>query len=148
MIIPWDQLNPFRDLEVVLCCGCFDLFTIGHLNHLKAARALGDRLFVLVTPDRYVHKGRSRPFYPEAHRVAIIDALRCVDATILNPYRTAVETIERLRPALYAKGNDYQSTLTRSLEREIAALESVGGRLVLTEAEELHTSDVVERIRS
>jgi len=43
--------------KVVLCHGCFDLFHIGHLWHLKSAGKYGDILVVTVTPDEYVNKG-------------------------------------------------------------------------------------------
>lgn len=61
--------------------GVFDLFHIGHLNLLTRARERCDYLIVGVNADAlvegYKHK---RPVIPEEHRLAIVAALRCVDA--------------------------------------------------------------------
>jgi glycerol-3-phosphate cytidylyltransferase len=64
----------------VVTFGTFDLFHIGHLRILERARALGDELLVGVSTDElnFSKKGRY-PFVPEADRMAIVAALRCVD---------------------------------------------------------------------
>lgn len=69
-----------REPRRVLTFGTFDLFHIGHLRILERARALGDELLVGVSTDElnFSKKGRF-PFVPEADRMALVAALRCVD---------------------------------------------------------------------
>ena len=40
-------------MKTVLTYGTFDLFHIGHLNLLKRARELGDKLIVAVSTDEF-----------------------------------------------------------------------------------------------
>ena len=62
--------------------GTFDLFHIGHLQLLKRARAMGDRLIVGVSTDEFnASKGKSAIVSFE-QRSAILEALRCVDLVI------------------------------------------------------------------
>ncbi|WP_423880855.1 adenylyltransferase/cytidyltransferase family protein, partial [Bradyrhizobium sp.] len=40
--------------KIVLCHGVFDLLHVGHIRHLRAAKAFGDILVVTITDDPYV----------------------------------------------------------------------------------------------
>lgn len=55
---------------VVWTNGCFDLFHVGHVRSLRAARALGDVLVVGVNSDGSVRrsKGVNRPILPATDR--------------------------------------------------------------------------------
>ena len=64
---------------VVLANGCFDMLHIGHLRHLKAAREMGDELWVSITDDQHVLKGAGRPIYHDSDRRELVKALKCVD---------------------------------------------------------------------
>ena len=61
--------------------GGFDMLHIGHLNILTSAAARCDRLVVGVATDDSLErmKGR-RPIVPHAERMALVGALRMVDA--------------------------------------------------------------------
>jgi glycerol-3-phosphate cytidylyltransferase len=63
----------------VITFGTFDLFHLGHLLLLQRAAARGDELVVGVATDALTRarKGRA-PVFPEAHRMAIVAAVRCV----------------------------------------------------------------------
>jgi rfaE bifunctional protein nucleotidyltransferase chain/domain len=76
---------------------------------LQAARALGDRLVVLLNSDASVRrlKGPSRPLQPAADRAAVLLALDCVDEVIVFDESTPREALTRLRPDLFVKGGDY-----------------------------------------
>ena len=94
---------------VVLANGCFDLLHYGHLQHLEAAKALGDVLWVSVTDDLHVNKGPGRPVYPQEHRAAMLKALRCVDKVIT--VSSLIEAIDAVRPHILVKGTDYRNGL-------------------------------------
>src|SRR5437899_5793327 len=55
--------------RIVLANGCFDLLHVGHVRYLRAARRLGDVLFVGINSDAAVArlKGPGRPSRSEEH---------------------------------------------------------------------------------
>jgi cytidyltransferase-related domain len=72
-------------LKRVITFGTFDILHVGHLSILKRAAELGEHLTVGISTDalNISKKGRA-PVYPEAQRLALVAALRCVDATFLE----------------------------------------------------------------
>ena len=121
--------------QVVLCHGTFDLLHAGHIRHLQNARDEGAVLFTTVTADRFVNKGPGRPVFSEQIRAENLAALECVDFVSINPATTAVELINRIKPAIYAKGNDYQNAsddVTGNILKEINAVEAEGGQILYT----------------
>jgi rfaE bifunctional protein nucleotidyltransferase chain/domain len=115
--------------RVVFTNGCFDLLHPGHIRTLEAARALGDCLVVCLNSDASVRrlKGAGRPVVNEADRAAVLRALRCVDAVLVFDEDTPAAALDRLRPAVWAKGGDYAG---RELP-EAAVLEGWGGQAVV-----------------
>ena len=63
--------------------GVFDMFHLGHLNLLRAARARCDHLIVGVTTDELAEavKGR-RPVIPLRERMEIVQSMRYVDSVV------------------------------------------------------------------
>ena len=94
---------------VVLTNGVFDILHVGHLRCLKAARKLGDALFVGLNSDRSARhlKGPSRPLVPQAERAEVLCALVCVDYVTIFEELTAEHLVQALKPDVYAKGGDY-----------------------------------------
>jgi D-beta-D-heptose 7-phosphate kinase / D-beta-D-heptose 1-phosphate adenosyltransferase len=113
---------------VVATGGCFDLLHAGHVATLHAARALGDCLVVCLNSDDSVRrlKGLERPLVPEADRVAVLEALGCVDVVVPFDERTPEAVLGRLRPDIFAKGGDY----TLADLPEAALLATWGGQAV------------------
>lgn len=146
MILFLGRLKGTLGPRLVLACGCFDVLTVGHVRHFKAARKLGNSLCVLVTADRHVCKGEGRPLFPEEVRAEVVDALGCVDYTVLNPYPTAVEAIRLLRPSVFVKGGEYREKWVLSLQREAEEVHRAGGRLEFTNERECHTTEVLRRL--
>lgn len=77
-VAPPDQ--PLKTDVVGGTIGAFDLFHVGHLRFLTAARQLCTHLKVGVGSDRLLplSKGRST-VCSEAHRMEILSGLRCID---------------------------------------------------------------------
>lgn len=64
----------------VITFGTFDVFHIGHVNILERAKALGDYLIVGVSTDELNYSKKKRyPVYNEKSRLAIVNAIYCVD---------------------------------------------------------------------
>src|SRR5213596_1412939 len=97
--------------KLVFTNGCFDLLHVGHVRYLEAARALGDALLVAINGDESVRglKGAGRPLNRESDRAEIVAALGCVDHVVIFPERRATALLEKVRPAIYAKGGDYSA---------------------------------------
>ena len=118
-----------RGGTVVATGGCFDLLHAGHVATLRAARALGDCLVVCLNSDDSVRrlKGLERPLVPEVDRVAVLEALGCVDVVVPFDERTPEAVLQRLRPDVFAKGGDYALTDLP----EAALLSTWGGQAVV-----------------
>ena len=134
--------------KIVHCHGVFDLLHVGHIRHLEEAKALGDLLVVTVTPDHYVNKGPHRPAFQQDLRVEGIAALDAVDYVAVNRWETAENAIKALKPDIYVKGPDYKPSrpdLTGGIEKETAAVESVGGRLEITNDVQFSSTSLLNR---
>jgi glycerol-3-phosphate cytidylyltransferase len=93
----------------VITFGTFDLFHIGHLSILRRARALGDRLVVGVSTDALsrAKKGHD-PVFPEDDRMAIVGALRLVDAVFREESLDAkADYIRRWDADVLVMGDDW-----------------------------------------
>ena len=62
--------------------GVYDLFHIGHLNLLKNAKGLCDKLIVGVTVDDLVTYKGKRAFIPFEDRIEIVRSCKYVDAAV------------------------------------------------------------------
>ena len=136
------------DGTLVMCHGVFDLMHPGHIMHLQAAAQMGDTLVVSLTPDRFVNKGPWRPIFNERIRARTIASLETVDYVVINDQPTATEIIQRLKPNVYVKGEDYafsDDDLTGKITEEQAAVESVGGRIEFTREESFSASTLINQ---
>ena len=115
--------------RVVLTNGVFDLLHEGHLHSLKAARALGDVLFVAINSDASVRaiKGPTRPIQNETERARALGELAFVDEIVIFSTPRLTAEIRALRPDVYCKAGDYTPDKLNPEERR--ALEEVGAKI-------------------
>jgi D-beta-D-heptose 7-phosphate kinase/D-beta-D-heptose 1-phosphate adenosyltransferase len=68
-------------MRVVWVNGCFDVLHVGHLELLKYAKSLGDKLVVGVDTDNRVKemKGVDRPINTTVDRKSLLEGFECVD---------------------------------------------------------------------
>jgi glycerol-3-phosphate cytidylyltransferase len=94
--------------SIVYTAGCFDLFHIGHLNLLRNASGLGERLIVGVSTDDLVseYKGCSS-VVPFSERIAIVSSVRYVDLCVPQTDRNKFLAWERLGFDVWAVGDDW-----------------------------------------
>ena len=131
--------------RIVLANGCFDLLHVGHIRYLRAARRLGDVLFVGINSDAAVGrlKGPGRPLMPAAERVEMLMALRDVDHVVVFEEDTADRLVARLRPDVHAKGSDY----TPDSVPESATVRALGGKIaVVGDPKDHSTRELIARI--
>jgi rfaE bifunctional protein nucleotidyltransferase chain/domain len=134
--------------SVVQAHGAFDLLHLGHVRHLEAARKLGDVLIVTITADHFVNKGPGRPVFTAALRAEMLATLEYVDWVAINDSADAVSAINRIRPSVYVKGQDYQNPqgdITGKITLEREAVEAAGGRIQFTDEVMYSSTELINR---
>ena len=136
----------YKNKQIVLCHGVFDLLHIGHINHFKEAKDLGDILVVSITGDNYVRKGPNRPVFNIKQRMQAIASLEIVDYVYLNNNPTSIEVIKFLKPKIYCKGPDYKKNeddITGNINKEFKELKKYKGKIFYTKSETFSSSKLI-----
>lgn len=108
--------------------GVFDLFHIGHLNILKNAKALCDKLIVGVTTDELVSYKKKRAVIPFNERYEIVRNIKYVDAVIPQETMDKFEIWKKLKFDIMFVGDDWYNTEKwQEIEEK---LKEVGVRIV------------------
>src|SRR4051812_5505443 len=149
-VLGWEQTAAFVSAvrsagkTIVFTNGVFDLLHPGHVRYLQHARSLGDALVIGINSDRSVraNKGPARPVTPEDERVEVLEALRCVDATVVFDEATPHDLIAALQPDVLVKGADWAENAI--VGRDI--VEARGGRVVRATIEPGYsTTSIIEK---
>jgi glycerol-3-phosphate cytidylyltransferase len=90
--------------------GVYDLFHIGHLNMLKNAKGLCDKLIVGVTVDELVSYKGKRAFIPFEDRIEIVRSCKYVDAAVPQYDLDKVAACKKLGASLLFVGDDWYGT--------------------------------------
>ncbi len=90
--------------------GVFDLFHIGHLNLLKNAKGMCDKLIVGVTTDDLVAYKGKRAMIPFEDRIEIVRAIRFVDAVVPQADMDKVTMCKKLKANILFVGDDWYAT--------------------------------------
>lgn len=99
--------------------GVFDLFHIGHLNLLKNAKGMCDKLIVGVSSDELATYKGKYPIIPFSDRVEIIRSIRYVDAVVAQTDMNKLEMCQKLQANIMFVGDDwYQSPQWEKYEKE------------------------------
>lgn len=99
--------------------GVFDLFHIGHLNLLKNAKGMCDKLIVGVTSDELANHRGKHPVIPFADRIEIVRSINCVDAVVAQTDMNKLEMCKKLQANIMFVGDDwYRSPRWEEYEKE------------------------------
>src|SRR6476620_8364450 len=95
-------------LNVVLVGGVFDLIHPGHIHTLKAAKAQGDILVVVIAKTSTAMKIKKdrRIYHDENTRRELVSSLSFVDLAIIGKEGTLYDTVEYVKPDIIALGYD------------------------------------------
>jgi len=96
-------------MKIVWVNGCFDILHQGHLELLKYAASLGDKLCVGIDSDMRVasSKGKNRPVNNQTFRKNLLEALVYVDKVyIFDTDYQLTQYIKQLSPHMVI-GDDY-----------------------------------------
>ena len=95
-------------MKRVAVSGYFDPIHIGHLEYLKLAKELGDKLVVIVNNNYQCALKKGIPFMDELDRVEIVRSLEMVDEVFLSidKDKTVCASLEEIKPDIFANGGD------------------------------------------
>ena len=91
---------------VVFTAGVWDILHVGHVNLLRRAKALGDRLIVGVLTDEAAERYKPRPVMPFDQRIELISELRTVDDVVQVDDTNATTLLQQLKPHILVHGSD------------------------------------------
>ena len=84
--------------KAIIVSGYFNPIRKGHLEYINSAKALADRLFVIVNNDYQRTLKESKEFQDEEERMVIVSNIKAVDQVILSidKDRTVCETLKKI----------------------------------------------------
>ena len=137
-----NKISNYSRPQVVYTAGVFDLFHIGHLKLIRAAKNIGDKLIVAVSTDELIQEYKSvNLIVPFSERIEIVSAISYVDICIPQTNRCKFQAWERLHFDIWVVGDDWYGNDYYMEMRE--RLEKVGVRTVFFP----HTPYVTSTIR-
>ncbi len=133
--------------KIVATNGCFDILHPGHIRYMQQAKALGDRLIILVNSDASVQrlKGPTRPVNDLMHRMEMLAALECVDWVVAFEDDTPAAIIDQLLPDILVKGGDYQDVT--AIVGYASVVQNGGEVKILPFVEGHSTTGIIENIQ-
>ena len=90
--------------------GVYDLFHIGHLNLLKNAKGMCDKLIVGVTVDELVEYKGKKAMIPFEDRIEIVRSCKYVDAAVPQYDMNKLEACKKLGAQYLFVGDDWYGT--------------------------------------
>jgi putative glycerol-3-phosphate cytidylyltransferase len=108
--------------------GVYDLFHIGHVNLLRNAKGLCDKLIVGVSIDELVAYKNKKPVIPFAERLEIVKSVRYVDSAIPQENIDKFETWKKIHFDVLFVGDDWFTH--PNWEKMENKFQSVGVRII------------------
>jgi len=90
--------------------GVYDLFHIGHINILKNAKSLCDKLVVGVTVDELVSYKGKQAVIPFEERIEVVRSCRYVDAAVPQSDMDKLKMCKKLNANIMFVGDDWYGT--------------------------------------
>jgi len=93
-------------MTTIMASGVFDILHPGHISYLEQAKALGDRLVVVVACDETVRKNKHEPVTSESMRLRLVASLKMVDEAVLGKNGDMFSILREIRPDVIVLGYD------------------------------------------
>ena len=90
--------------------GVFDLFHVGHLNLLRNAKSLCDKLIVGVSSDELVSYKNKKAVIPFEERIEIIRSIKYVDMAVQQVDMDKLDAHSRYKFDIMFVGDDWYKT--------------------------------------
>lgn len=106
------MLNQGKKEIIVAASGYFDPLHVGHVEYLRKAKALGDKLIVIVNNGRQAILKKGYEFMPFKERMEIVKSLKFVDGIFssIDEDKSVCKSLEAIKPNIFAKGGDRLSS--------------------------------------
>lgn len=96
-----------NSIRVVLAGGVFDIIHPGHIHTLRAAKALGNVLVVVIATDKTAQKMKNRiPLHNMELRKDLVRSLSMVDYAVVGYEGDIFKSVEIIKPNIIALGYD------------------------------------------
>lgn len=96
-----------NSIRVVLAGGVFDIIHPGHIHTLRAAKALGNVLVVVIATDKTAQKMKNRiPLHNMELRKDLVRSLSMVDYAVVGYEGDIFKSVELIKPNIIALGYD------------------------------------------
>jgi cytidyltransferase-like protein len=94
--------------KVVAVSGYFVILHIGHIEYLREAKKLGNKLVVILNNDDQQFLKYAKTIVPLEERAEVLKSIKYVDQVIrsIDQDRTVRKTLELLKPDIFANGGD------------------------------------------
>lgn len=100
----------FNIMTIGYTTGVYDLFHIGHLNLLKNAKGMCDKLIVGVTVDELVAYKGKKAMIPFEDRIEIVRSIKYVDAAVPQYDMDKLAACKKLGAKFLFVGDDWYGT--------------------------------------
>ena len=119
-------------MSIVWTNGTFDILHPGHIQLFKVAKELGDMVIVGTDTDEKIKKdkGFDRPVNDLCYRVAMLEAIKYIDAVHTFDTRSELEgLIQMYNPDILLIGDDWRNgdVVGREYAKEVRFLPRMGG---------------------
>ena len=99
-----------KKMTIGYTSGVYDLFHVGHLNMLRNAKSLCDKLIVGVTTDELVSYKNKKAVIPFHERIEIVRNIKCVDAVVPQEDMDKMKQWNKLKFDVIFVGDDWHNT--------------------------------------
>ena len=123
---------------VVYAYVCGDILHKGHIEHLKNAKALGDKLIVGVLTNVAIMEKKSRPTMEFDERFDLVRSLKWVDVVVAQNTYSPLENVMALKPDILVEATDHKEQPANEF------MESIGGRVLAMPYYPNHSSTKVK----
>lgn len=96
----------------VAVSGGFDPIHPGHIRLFKDAKALGDKLIVILNNDNWLMKKKKFTFMKQKERKEVLEAIKYVDQVVISKHKhepedmSVTEELRIIKPNIFANGGD------------------------------------------
>lgn len=95
-------------MKTIITYGTFDILHVGHINLLKRARALGDRLVVGLSSDEFNQGKHKSSLLNFENRKMVLESIRYVDEVFVeNTWEQKPDDIRKFQAAVFVMGDDW-----------------------------------------
>ncbi len=98
-----------RRPKIIITYGSFDVLHRGHINLLRRARALGDKLYVGLSSDPFNHAKGKLSVFPYRDRKLILENLKFVDRVFKeSSWSQKARDIKKYQADTFVIGDDWR----------------------------------------